>query len=108
MPRAPPPQAVSKGWTCHCGRVACMGNHGSQQARWLHAHPNPPSDPDQALEYLRQGNQVRWVGRHVGCASGPAWVDAIGRCSPLALGLRGWHGALGLRPADAHAVPPCG
>lgn len=58
--RARPLQAANtKGLSCHCGRVACMGNHGSQQARGLHAHPNPPSDPNQALEYLRQGNQVR-------------------------------------------------
>eukprot|EP00198_Chlamydomonas_reinhardtii_P006667 XP_001696003.1 mitochondrial carbonic anhydrase, beta type [Chlamydomonas reinhardtii] len=49
------PQAVNKGCSCRCGRVACMG--ACMPMRHLHAHPNPPSDPDQALEYLREGNK---------------------------------------------------
>ena len=37
--------------------------------RHLHAHPNPPSDPDQALEYLREGNKVGGAGGSLR----PAW-----------------------------------
>ncbi|KAG2488568.1 hypothetical protein HYH03_012887 [Edaphochlamys debaryana] len=51
--------AIAKSCGCPCGRVACMGACSTTGAsvRHLHAHPNPPSDPEQALEYLREGNK---------------------------------------------------
>lgn len=41
-------QVACKGVGCH---AACCGGR-----RFLHAHPNPPSSPEQALDYLREGN----------------------------------------------------
>ena len=60
------PQA-NKDCTCACGRVMCFG---ACQTRSPHAHPNPPANPDQALEYLREGNKVS--GAHgCGLLAGP-------------------------------------
>lgn len=36
-----------------CTRTAPM----TALVRSLHAHPNPPTSPDQALDYLREGNK---------------------------------------------------
>lgn len=60
-------QASGHAATGHC---SCKGPCRCQSlpmvfSRLLHAHPNPPKDPSEALEYLRQGNKVRmdgWVG----------------------------------------------
>lgn len=46
---------------CTCGKVLCAGHAQSGVpmvfSRMLHAHPNPPKDANEALEYLREGNK---------------------------------------------------
>jgi hypothetical protein len=54
---SPPSQAIKGAGCSCCGRMACMGTCVAQ-TRNLHAHPNPPSNPTQALEYLLEGNKV--------------------------------------------------
>jgi len=37
--------------------AACRAAPVTALVRFLHAHPNPPTNPEQALEYLREGNK---------------------------------------------------
>ncbi len=58
---------VLAGSSCNCtGRCNCQ-SLPRVMARFLHAHPNPPKDPNEALDYLRQGNEVGSAARHGRC-----------------------------------------
>lgn len=50
-------KATAQMGSCNCNGPCQCQTLPRVMARFLHAHPNPPKDPNEALQYLREGNK---------------------------------------------------